>query len=95
MADASFRIFGMGLGPDHLHYIGWTRRPISDASDVLFDLMNSKKQIASWVEEAIGTGRLSIFEIEAVSSAGDAAETVRFWGQCYALAGAKVLTDYS
>ena len=93
MTKASFNIFGMGT--DHLHYIGWTQRSLSDEGEILSDLTKScSHAVAHWVEQAKRCGTLCIFEIESAPSAEDARDTVQFWCQYYGMLGAKVVTDH-
>jgi hypothetical protein len=93
MTNANFNIFGMET--DHLHYIGWTQRALSDAREILSDLTKcSSQDVAHWAEQAGQGGNLSIFEIESAPSAEDARDTVQFWCQYYGMLGAKVVTDH-
>ena len=84
----------MGLGMDHLHYIGWTQRSLSDEKDIFSDLTKSGgHDIAQWVEQAVGCGKISIFEIESAPSMEDAKDSAQFWCQYYRMLGAEVITD--
>jgi hypothetical protein len=95
MSNANFNIYGMGLGSDHLHYIGWTQRPLCEEQFILSDLVRDRSRaIARWVEQA-GIDRLSIFEIESAASLEDARDTVQFWCQYYSMLGAQVMSDPS
>lgn len=88
----NFHIFGMGT--DHLHYIGWTERSLSDERGILSDLARSpSRDVAGWVEQAHADGAISIFEIESAPTATEARDAVQFWCQYYAMAGARVASD--
>jgi hypothetical protein len=91
MTNGNFNIFGMAT--DHLHYIGWTKRALSDEREILSDLATTCcRDVAQWVAQA--GGKLSIFEIDSAPSAEDAKDTVQFWCQYYGMLGAKVVTDH-
>lgn len=93
MTNPNFSIFGMGT--DHFHYIGWTRRALSDEREILSDLCQCcDHDVAHWAEQAGRCGDLCIFEIDSAPSAEDAKESVQFWCQYYGMLGAKVVTDH-
>jgi hypothetical protein len=74
MARADCHVFGLGMGADDLHYVGWTRRSLSEEQEQIFsDLVrNGGRDIANWIAEAIDCGKISIFEIESAPSIEDA-----------------------
>jgi len=74
MARAGYHVFGLGSGPDDLHYVGWTRRSLDDEQEQIFrDLLrNSARDIANWIADAIDRNKISIFEIESAFSIEDA-----------------------
>jgi hypothetical protein len=74
MARADYHVYGLGSGADDLRYVGWTQRSLSDEQEQIFSdlLRSSGRDIASWVEDAIERGKISIFEIESHPSVEDA-----------------------
>ena len=74
MATAGYHVFGLGSGPDDLHYVGWTQRSLSDEQEQIFcDLVRSSaRDIANWIADAIDRNKISIFEIESAFSIEDA-----------------------
>ncbi|QYF93480.1 hypothetical protein KY495_22915 [Massilia sp. PAMC28688] len=96
MMNRDFLVFGMGMGADHLHYIGCTERALGDQAGIVSDLTNSSRgDIAQWVRQAGDSGAISIFEIESAPSLENARESAQFWCQYYKLLGARVVSDLS
>ncbi|KAB8061466.1 hypothetical protein GCN74_05210 [Janthinobacterium sp. FT14W] len=92
MNNGNFLIFGMGVGTDHLGYIGWTQRTLGDEEDIISDLKkDSGAAITQWMEQAAGSDKITIFEIDSAPSLENARDTVQFWCQYYGMLGAKVL----
>lgn len=82
MANSDYCVFGLGLGPDDLCYIGWTRRSVVEEKDqICGDLVKgSCNGMAHWFASAIECGSISIFEIESAPSmeeAKDCADSLR------------------
>lgn len=95
MSSADYHIFGVGLGTDDLHYIGWTQKSLSEEKEQIFsDMAGSKSHhIAHWVEQARDCGKISIFEIESARSMEDAKDSALFWCEYYRWLGLDVVTD--
>lgn len=92
MNHTDFHVFG--LATDHLHYIGWTGRPLSDARSILSDLHeHGSREMARWVREAGAAGKIELFEIETANTAQDASDAAHFWCEYFGMLGARVLTD--
>ena len=74
MARADYHVFGLGSSADDLHYVGWTRRSLSEEQELIFaDLArNGGRDIANWIAQAMECGKISIFEIESAPSTEDA-----------------------
>ena len=96
MLSANYHIFGIGLGADDLHYIGWTQKSLSEQKEKIFcDLAESSTHdIAHWVEEALHCGKISIFEIESTRSMENAKDSAMFWCQYYRSLGLDVVMDH-
>ena len=87
-------VFGLGLGADDLRYVGWTQRSLSDEQEKIFSdlLRSSARDIASWVEDAIERGKISIFEIESALSIEDARSSAISLCRYFRSLGLDVLT---
>jgi hypothetical protein len=94
MARAGYHVFGLGSGPDDLHYVGWTHRSLSDERDKIFcDLVRSgARDIANWIADAIDRNRISIFEIESAFSVEDAMSSAISLCRYFRSLGLDVLT---
>jgi hypothetical protein len=98
VTNADYHIFGVGVDSDDLRYIGWTQKSIDEAREraaILSDLVEDGRldPIHSMVE-ALQGDRISIFEIESVSSMKDATSSVMFWRTYYRALGLDVLVDH-
>ncbi len=93
MKSAHYYIFGVGSGPDDLHYIGWTQKSLSEEKEQIFSNLadSSSHDIARWVKEALYCDKISIFEIETAPSMEDAKDSVMFWCQYYHSLGLDVV----
>jgi len=95
MTVPDYHIFGIGVGADDLHYIGWTQASIDeDKERILSDLVEGGRPELTPVVEALHGGTVSIFEIESVSSVSDAMSSVTFWRTYYRALGFEVLVDH-
>jgi hypothetical protein len=87
VTSADYHIFGIGIGTDDLRYIGWTAKSIDDEDqEILSELVQAG-------DLDLGD-KISIFEIESVSSMSDAIGSVTFWQTYYRALGLEVLVDH-
>jgi hypothetical protein len=95
MVNANYHIFGLGLGIDDLHYIGWTQKSLSEEPEQIYSHLaeNSSRDIAHWVKAALHCGKISIFEIESVPSMEDAKDSALSWCRYFCSLGLDVVTD--
>ena len=82
------------MGADALHYIGRTQKSLGEERDEIFsDVAGSGDQdIAQWLEQALRTRQISLFEIESVPSAEDAKDCALCLCHYYRSLGLVVLT---
>lgn len=95
MADASYHVFGLGLGTQDLHYIGWTQKSVHDQHDqIVSDLQHgNNNDIAHWVENARQHGDINVFEIESARSMEEAKNSVAFLRRYFHSLGLDVISD--
>jgi hypothetical protein len=94
MVNANYLIFGIGLGADDLHYIGWTQKSLSEQQEIYSDLAESSSyHMACWIEAALRSGKISFFEIESVPSMKEAKNSAMSLCQYFCSLGLNVITD--
>ncbi len=95
MANASYHVFGVGLGTQDLHYIGWTKKSVSDEQEQIVSELqhSSNNDIARWVEKARQGGNISVFEIESAPSMEEAKNSAAFLRQYFHSLGLNVISD--
>jgi hypothetical protein len=96
MANENYLIFGIGLGADDLHYIGWTQKSLSKEEEICSDLAESSSyDMTRWIEAALHCGKISFFEIESVQSMKAAKNSATSLCLYFCSLGLDVITDES
>ena|SRR5690606_22439630 len=90
MTVANYAIFGIGLGASDVRYIGWVRRSLQDVGEQVRGLADTSSPLA---EAARNNAKVSIFEIESVSTAEDARDATSFWHEYFRSLGLDVAME--